>query len=130
MPSDACPGGVDVYFDNTGGPVHDAVMQNLAPLARLVICGTISQAGRFGQPDIGPRFLRQVLVSRARIQGFLVFDYQHRYGEARQRLADWLRQGLIRTRYDISEGLESTPEAFLRLLNSRNTGKQLVKVEG
>ena len=123
-----CPKGIDVYFDNTAGPLHDAVMQNLAPHARVTICGTVSLADKLGQPDIGPRFLRQILVARARIQGFLVLDYRAHYQEAWNRLAHWYQEGRIRQRFDISEGLENTPAAFLRLLTSQNTGKQLVKV--
>ena len=74
-----CPDGVDVFFDNTSGPIHDAVLQNLAIHSRIILCGTVSLADAFGQPDIGPRFMRQILVARARIQGFSVLDYQHRY---------------------------------------------------
>jgi len=124
----ACPGGVDVYFDNTAGPILDAVLGNLATHARVTICGTVSLAGRFGEPDVGERYWRQVMVARARIQGFLVLDYADRYDEARARLARWVREGRIRQRFDIAEGLERTPEAFIRLLTSRNEGKQLVKV--
>ena len=125
---ECCPDGVDVYFDNTAGLLHDAVMQNLAPQARITICGTVSLAGQLEQPDIGQRFLRQILIARARIQGFLVLDYQARYQKAWNRLAHWYKAGRIQQRFDISEGLENTPNAFLRLLNSKNTGKQLVKV--
>lgn len=123
-----CPDGVDVYFDNTAGPIHDAVMQNLATHARITVCGTVSLADRFGQPDIGERFLRRILVSRARIQGFLVSDYEFRYREGWIRLANWYRLGQLKCEYDIVEGLENTPKAFLRLLTSQNLGKQLVKV--
>jgi NADPH-dependent curcumin reductase CurA len=123
-----CPDGLDVYFDNTVGPNLDAALQNLAPRARITICGTVSLAGRFGEADLGERYWRQVLVARARIQGFLVLDYQARYGEARERLAQWVREGRIRQRFDIAEGLERAPEAFIRLLTSRNQGKQLVSV--
>jgi NADPH-dependent curcumin reductase CurA len=122
-----CPDGIDVYFDNTVGPILDAVLQNLAAHARITICGTVSLAGTFGAPDTGERFWRQVLVARARIQGFLVLDYAARYDEARTRLTRWVREGRIRQRFDIAEGLERTPEAFIRLLTSRNTGKQLVR---
>ncbi len=124
----ACPGGVDLFMDNTSGPIHDAVFQNLATHARVVVVGTVSLAGKLGQPDIGPRFLRQILIARARIQGFLVSDYQLRYPDARARLAAWYRAGKLKTRFDIAEGLESLPKAFLRLLTSQNIGKQLVKV--
>jgi len=123
-----CPNGVDVYFDNTAGIIHDAVMQNLAAHARITICGTVSLADKFDQPDIGERFLRNILVSRARIQGFLVGDYQHHYQKAWARLANWYQQGQLKCEYDIVEGLENTPKAFLRLLTSKNLGKQLVKV--
>ena len=123
-----CPNGVDVFFDNTAGPLHDAVVQHLAPHARITLCGTVSLADRFGQPDIGPRFWRHLLVARARIQGFLVLDYQQRYQEAWTRLAQWYRAGVLKSRFDIVEGLEQMPTAFLRLLTSQNLGKQLVKV--
>lgn len=123
-----CPSGVDVFFDNTAGPIHDAVLQNLAPHARIVICGTVSLADKFGQPDMGPRFLRQMLVARARMQGFLILDYRPRFQEAWTRLAHWYRAGVLKYHYDIVEGLENTPNAFLRLLTSQNLGKQLVKV--
>lgn len=123
----ACPRGVDVYVDNTAGPIHDAVLQNLAPRARIVLVGSVSLASRFGQPDVGPRFLRQLLIARATMQGFLVSDYQDRYEEARRRLAAWVGSGAVRSRFDIAEGVEALPEAFLRLLTSRNLGKQLVR---
>lgn len=125
---EACPDGVDVFLDNTAGPVHDAVMQNLALGARIVICGTISLAGKMGQPDIGPRFLRQILVARATVQGFLLFDHANRYEIGRKRLADWLREGNLVTREDIVEGIDRMPEAFLNLLHGRNFGKMLVKL--
>jgi len=123
-----CPDGVDLFFDNTAGAIHDAVLQNLAPHARIILCGTVALAGTFGQPDIGPRFMRQILVARARIQGFLVLDYQHRYLEARTRLAEWHRAGKLQFQYDIADGLENTPNAFLRVLTSKNLGKQLVRI--
>ena len=123
-----CPEGVDVFFDNTAGPIHDAVLQNLAMHSRIIVCGTVSLADRFGQPNIGPRFMREILVSRARIQGFLVSDYQHRFQEARTRLASWHRSGNLKFQYDIADGLENTPNAFLRVLTSKNLGKQLVRV--
>jgi NADPH-dependent curcumin reductase CurA len=124
----ACPQGVDVFFDNTAGDIHDAVMQNLAPFARVVVCGTVSLAGRFEEPDMGQRFLRQILVARAEVRGFLVLDYQSRYDIARGRLGAWLREGRIGSRYDIAAGFEQTPAAFIRLLRSENIGKQLVQI--
>ncbi len=125
----ACPDGIDVFFDNTAGPIHDAAMQNLAVKARVIVCGTIALADKFGQPDIGPRFLRQIMVARARVEGFLLFDYQAHYETARRELATWYRDGKLKHREDIADGLERTPAAFLRLLHGENFGKQLVKVD-
>ena len=124
----ACPTGVDVFFDNTAGPIHDAVMKNLSMGARVVICGRVSLAGQFGKPDIGERFMGQLIVSRASIHGFLIFDWWHRRDEALSRLAAWHREGKIRFKEDVLEGIERMPEAFLRLLHGKNFGKQIVKI--
>ena len=124
----ACPNGVDVFIDNTGGPIHDAVMQNLALRARVVIVGSISLAGKFGQPDVGLRFQRQILIARATVKGFLVSDYERDQPRARERMAAWCQGGVIKSRFDIARGIENMPAAFLRLLTSRNVGKQLVQV--
>jgi hypothetical protein len=124
----ACPRGVDVYIDNTAGPITDSVMQNLATNARVVIVGAVSLASTFGQPDIGPRFQRQILIARATIRGFLVSDYAQRHAQARERIGAWYRAGLLESKFDIAKGIESAPQAFLRLLESRNLGKQLVQV--
>jgi hypothetical protein len=126
--SGVCPDGVDVFIDNTGGPIHDAVMQNLALHARIAIVGSISLASTFGQPDIGLRFQRQILIARATVQGFLVSDYERDQPAARARMAGWYRAGLLKSRFDIANGIENMPSAFLRLLTSRNIGKQLVQV--
>ncbi len=123
----ACPDGVDIFFDNTAGPIHDGAMQNLALKARIIVVGTISFSDRFDQADIGERFLRQILVSRARVEGFLVFDHLDRYDEARQALAAYAREGKLRFKTDFADGIEKMPEAFLKLLHSQNMGKQLVR---
>lgn len=125
---EACPDGVDVYFDNTAGPIHDAVMQNLAMGARIAVCGTVSLADKFEQEDIGPRYHRQILVNRARIQGFLVFDFAEKVPEATKKLAGWYNEGKLRFKEDIVEGIDAMPGAFLKLLHSENFGKQLVKL--
>jgi NADPH-dependent curcumin reductase CurA len=124
----ACPEGVNVYFDNTGGPIQDAAMKNLAVGARVIICGRISQAGQSGKPEIGERLLGSLIVSRASIHGLLVFDWWHRREEALKRLASWGRAGQIRFKEDVLDGIENMPEAFLRLLDGRNFGKQLVRL--
>lgn len=123
-----CPDGVHVFFDNTAGPIHDAAMQNLALRARIIICGMISIYNRFGQPDIGPRHLRQLLINRARMEGFLVSDHYNRYTEGIGQLAAWYKEGRLKFREDIIDGIENMPKALLRLLNGENFGKQLVRV--
>jgi hypothetical protein len=125
---EACPAGVDVFFDNTAGPIHDAVMKNLSIGARVIICGRIALASQFGKPDIGERFMGQLIVSRASIHGFLVFDWWHRRDEALRRLAAWQREGKLHFKEDVLEGIERMPEAFLRLLQGKNFGKQIVKL--
>jgi NADPH-dependent curcumin reductase CurA len=119
---------VDVFIDNTAGVIHEAVMQNLATNARIALVGNISLSGKFGQPDVGQRFPRQILIARATIKGFLVSDYTQHHAEARHRIGAWLKSGLLKSKFDIAEGMESLPRAFLKLLNSENVGKQLVRV--
>lgn len=126
--SAACPRGVDIFIDNTAGPIHDAAIANINLFGRVVIVGTVSLADRFGQPDIGLRHLRRILVSRARLEGFLLDDFEPSYAAGRAQLLDWYRQGLIETREDVSEGIESVPHAFIRMLKGENFGKQLVKL--
>ena len=123
----ACPRGIDVYFDNTAGPISDAVLRHLAIGARVVICGTASVAS-WEPPPTGPRVERHLLVKRARMQGFLVFDYRHRHEEAVARLADWVRAGKIRYREDILEGIEQAPGAIAGLYRGENLGKRLIRL--
>jgi len=124
----ACPDGVDAFLDNTAGPIHDAVMLNLALGARIAVCGTMDLSNRLDEPDMGRRFLRQILTARARMQGFLIFDHMDRFDSVRREIAGWAKDGLIRHREDIMEGIESVPEAFLRLLTGKNFGKQLIRI--
>lgn len=122
-----CPSGVDVYFDNVGGPITDAVLANLNARARIAICGQISQANDT-QPSTGPRMWRHILVARAKVQGFLVFDYAARYGSALEQLAQWVRSGQIKYHEDIIEGFENMPRALIGLFRGENLGKRIVKV--
>jgi NADPH-dependent curcumin reductase CurA len=124
----ACPAGIDVYFDNTGGPIFDAVMPLIAVGARIVQCGVIATYNRIGEPDIGVRHHRQLLVKRASWTGFLYTDWVHRNAEGLARLAGWIREGRMRYREDVVDGIEAMPRAFLRLLTGENFGKQLVRV--
>jgi NADPH-dependent curcumin reductase CurA len=122
----ACPSGVDVYFDNCGGDISAGVHSRLNVGARIAICGQISQYNaERPQPTFHPGFL---IVVRARMQGFLVFDYAHRYDEAAARLARWVAEGKIRWREDVTDGLENAPRALIGVLNGENRGKALVKV--
>jgi NADPH:quinone reductase len=122
-----CPGGVDVYFDNVGGSVTDAVLANLNVRARIAICGQISHANDT-QPSTGPRMWRHILVARAKVQGFLVFDYAARYASALEQLAQWVRCGQIKYHEDIIEGFENMPRALIGLFRGENIGKRLVKL--
>ena len=102
---EACADGVHVFFDNTAGPIHDAVMKNLAVGARVVICGRVALASQFGKPDVGERFMGQLIVTRASVHGFLVFDWWHRRDEALKRLAEWWCAGHIRFKEDVLDGI-------------------------
>jgi hypothetical protein len=121
-----CPQGVDVYFDNVGGEILDAVLTRLAMHARIVICGAISQ---YNETSIrGPSNYLSLLVNRATMQGMVVFDYASRYGDAAREMAGWMASGQLKTREDIVEGLETFPEALLKLFKGENTGKLVLKV--
>jgi NADPH-dependent curcumin reductase CurA len=123
----AYPAGVDVYFDNTSGVISDAVIAQLAVGARVVVCGTASVSSWDPWP-VGPRVERHILVKRARMSGLLIFDYAHRYEEAVTRLAGWVREGKLRYREDIAEGIEHAPGAIAELYRGENLGKKLIKL--
>ena len=122
-----CPAGVDVYFDNVGGPVTDAVWENLAMYARIVLCGQISQYN-LAKPEMGPRNLRLIHGSRSRVQGFTVSQYPDRFEEGRTRLSQWVKSGQLKYREDVVEGIENAPEAMIGQQQGQNFGKLLVKV--
>lgn len=124
----ACPDGVDCYFDNTCGPISDAVFQNLALGARITICGTAALTDWSPIP-LGPRVHRQMLVARARMQGFLAFDYKDRFGEAQAELADWIREGKLTYREHILEGADAARSAIAMLYAGANRGKLLIRVD-
>lgn len=124
---DLCPNGVDVYFDNVGGPISDAAITLINQRARIVICGQIALYNR-EKTEEGPRNWLYLLVYRARMEGFLVMDYAHRYPEGLAALNRWIDQGLLKTRETVVEGFENTPRAFLGLFSGDNLGKQIVRV--
>ena len=125
--SEAAPDGVDVYFDNVGGEITDAVFEQLNVDARVAICGQISQYNATETPT-GPRKLGTLIRTRARVEGFLVGDFAPRFEEATERLGRWVREDEVRYRETVTEGLENAPDAFLGLFEGENIGKQLVKV--
>ncbi len=126
--SEACPDGVDVFLDNTAGLIHDAVMQKLNLNARIIICGTISLASKFDEADMGERFLRQILVARASMQGFLIFDHVARYDEVDAALIELEQKGKLKFKTDIVEGLDAMPSAFISLFTGANFGKKIVQI--
>lgn len=123
-----CPKGIDVYFDNVGGEITDAVFRLINTRARISICGQISQYN-LEKPELGPRLiLTSLLVKQARAEGFLVFQFIDKYPDGIKQMAQWLREGKLKYDEDIEEGIENTPRAFISMLRGRNRGKQLVKV--
>ena len=125
----AAPDGVDVYFDNVGGEILDAVLTRLSRGARVVICGAISQYNAESAPA-GPANYLSLLVNRARMQGFVVFDYADRYGEAAKELTGWLADGRIHSREDVVDGtVDDFGEVLLRLFRGENTGKLVLRLQ-
>jgi NADPH-dependent curcumin reductase CurA len=123
----ACPKGIDVYFDNTAGEISDAVLGHLAVGARVVICGTASVGSWMPAPS-GPRVERHLLVKRARMQGFVIFDFAERYAQGLAQLTEWVRAGSIRYREDILDGIEHAPGAIAGLYRGENLGKRLIRL--
>lgn len=123
----ACGGGVDLYFDNTSGPISDAVYALLRLRARVVVCGTVAH-DVWNPPPQGPRIDRQVLVNRARVEGFIATDWFHRWDEAVRQLAVWLRAGQLVHREEVLEGLEAAPDAIAGLYRGANLGKRVIRL--
>ena len=119
--------GIDIYFDNVGGPLLEAVLFKINLNARIVICGAISNYASTDMP-VGPRNLSSLIVNRARMEGFLVLDYLHRSDEAIQELSKWLMDEKIKHREDIQEGIENCPSTLNRLFTGQNIGKQILKI--
>lgn len=122
-----CPNGVDVYFDNVGGDILDAVLSRLNFKARVVICGAISQYNN-KEAVKGPANYLSLLVNRARMEGFVVMDHAKDYGKAAQEMAGWLASGKVKSKEDVVEGLETFPETLLKLFSGENFGKLVLKV--
>jgi NADPH-dependent curcumin reductase CurA len=124
-----CPKGLNVYFDNVGGSILEAALANLARGARIVLCGAISQ---YNATDgfKGPPNYMALLVRRASMTGFVVFDYADRYDEAIREMAEWLGEGKLKSLETVVRGFETFPETLLRLFRGENTGKLVLAVEG
>ena len=121
------PEGIDVYFDNVGGPVSDAVFPRLNVGARVGICGQISQYNAVEAPQ-GPRLFWHLIVKRVTVRGFLVFDFKAQHRQALQQLYNWYADGRLKCRERITDGIENAPGAFMEMLQGANIGKQLVRL--
>ena len=123
-----CPNGIDVYFDNVGGPILDAVLPTMNQHGRVVCCGAVSQYDTDG-PPVGSRLVPGILVvSRLRMEGFLVSDFQDKWSEAELRLSGWVASGEMKVLEEVLDGLDSAPGALIGLLAGANVGKRLVRV--
>ena len=124
---ETCPDGIDVYFDNVGGDILEATIGHLALRGRVVMCGAISQYND-SAPSPGPRNLSALISKRGRMEGFIVLDYLKRSSEAIQDLATWLAEGRLTFTVDVMEGLDSAPDALMKLFDGGNTGKMMVRL--
>ena len=122
----AAPKGIDVYFENVGGPLLDAVLLRCNPFARIPLCGMVSQYN--ATERYGVKNLMMAVGMRIRVQGFIVSDHMQRWPEALRQLGQWVRDGKIKYRESVTEGLENAPRAFIGMLKGENFGKQLVKL--
>jgi len=121
----ACPDGVNVYFDNTGGAITDVVFTLLKPNSRIALCGLVAE---YNTPEARGPNLKYILYSQSMIKAFSVRDNLHRMGQYRQEASGWMKAGKLKFREDIAQGIENTPEAFRGMLEGRNFGKLLVQV--
>jgi len=124
---DACPDGVDIYFDNVGGVISDAVLANINKHARLPVCGAISQYNDTN-PSLGPRLQPILLTKSATMRGFIVSDFSAKFPEAMKQLIRWLKDGKLTYSETIVEGFENIPHAFIDLFDGKNEGKMIVKI--
>ncbi|AJR25389.1 MULTISPECIES: NADP-dependent oxidoreductase [Sphingobium] len=121
------PEGIDIYFDNVAGAISDSVLPHLAQRGRVIVCGTAS-IDRWDPWPMGPRVERHLLVKRARMEGFVIFDHLDRYAEATAQLRTWIAQGHLTWREDILEGIEACPDALAGLYRGENDGKRLIRL--
>jgi NADPH-dependent curcumin reductase CurA len=122
-----CPNGVDIYFDNIGGRVTDEVFKLLNTKARVAVCDQLAQYNS-DEPEVGPRWLGQLVMKQGKVEGFVVQQFSDRFEEALRQLSIWLRERKIKHHEDIVEGLENAPKALISMLEGQFIGKQLVRV--
>jgi len=127
----ACPDGIDIYFENVGGPVFESVFPLLNNFARVPVCGLIAwynDSGPFEGPDRLPSLLQNILVKRLTFRGFIVSDFNAQFPEFLADMSDWLRDGRLKYREDVTEGLENAPRELIALLKGGNFGKKIIRV--
>ncbi len=122
-----CPKGIDIYFDNVGGAILEAVLNQINMKARISVCGMISQYNA-DHPAPGPSNLANLIMKRARMEGFLCFDYNNRAEEAFTQMIGWMMQGKLKYKVDVVQGLENAPRALHKLFDGSNAGKLIVQV--
>ncbi|MGH8672723.1 MAG: NADP-dependent oxidoreductase [Burkholderiales bacterium] len=123
---EACPNGVDVYFENVGGQILDTLLRLMNLRSRIIVCGLISDYN--ATDPYGVKMFRSILVNRIKVQGMIVFDWLDRYGEANAALLEWVVAGKLKYRESVLEGIESAPKGLIGLLKGENFGKQLIKL--
>ena len=127
----ACPNGIDIYFENVGGVVFDAVLPLLNNFARIPVCGLIAHYNAtelLAGPDRVPLLMRNILTKRLTFRGFIVFDYGSQFGDFITDMSGWLRDGQVKYREDITDGLENAPRELIGLLRGENFGKKIIRV--
>ncbi len=122
-----CPKGLDVYFDNVGGEILNAALSRIRMRARIVICGAISQYNNTTRPE-GPSNYMSLLVNRGTMQGMVVFDYSEKYGIAAKEMGMWMKEGKLKTKEDVYQGIENFHETFQRLFTGEKLGKLVLKI--
>ena len=125
--ADACPKGVDIYFDNVGGPISDAVHRNINQFGRIIVCGAISMYNATEMPT-GPRVEGFLIKRSALMQGFIVSDFIDKFPEGAKQLGQWLKEGKLTYEETVIEGFNAIPDAFIGLFTGKNKGKMIVKV--
>lgn len=125
--AELCPRSIDVFFDNVGGAILEAAIEQIAEHGRIVLCGAISTYND-AEPQPGPRNMMNLILRRVRMEGFISVDFLDRMGEAQAALMEWVFGGQIKYREDIQQGFENIPKTFLRLFSGDNQGKQLLRI--